>query len=112
MNVTVGSAAHSDRFDSGLYSVAAIVCGWLTLIGRAVKASKRPFTFNGVKERVGAGKSRVMTWLTWLIMRDFFALAAAVLIIVGMALLAMFAFAVVTVGWLMVVLVVLFRQPA
>lgn len=81
----------------------------LTLIGRSARASKRPFTFNGVKERVGAGKSRVMTWLT---MRDFFALAAAVLIIVGLAPLAMFAFAVVTIGWLTVVLVVLFRQPA
>ena len=81
----------------------------LTPIGSAANASKRPFTFNGVKERLGAGKSRVMTWLT---MRDFFALAATVLIIVGLAPLAMFAFAVVTVGWLMVVLVVLFRQPA
>ncbi|HVR90141.1 MAG TPA: hypothetical protein VHG29_03465 [Novosphingobium sp.] len=84
----------------------------LTLIGRAAKASKRPFTFNAVKERVGAGKSRVVTWLIWLTMRDFFALAAAPLIIVGLAPLAMFAFAVVTVGWLTVVLVVLFRQAA
>lgn len=93
---------------AGGIAMALLAVG-LTLIGRAAKASKRPFTFNGVKERVGAGKSRVMTWLT---MRDFFALAAAVLIIVGLAPLAMFAFAVVTVGWLMVVLVVLHRQPA
>ena len=96
---------------AGGIAMALLALG-LTLIGRAARASKRPFTFNGVKERVGAGKSRVMTWLTWLIMRDFFALAAAVLIIVGLAPLAMFAFAVVTVGWLMVVLVVHFRQPA
>lgn len=96
---------------AGGISMALLAVG-LALIGRVAKASKRPFTFNGVKERVGAGKSRVMEWLTWLTSRDFFALAAAVLIIVGLAPLAMFAFAVVTVGWLTVVLVVLFRQPA
>lgn len=45
-------------------------------------------------------------------MQDFFALAAARLNIVGLAPLAMFAFAVVTVGWLTVALVVLFRQAA
>lgn len=45
-------------------------------------------------------------------MQDFFALAVALLNIVGLAPLAMFAFAVVTVGWLTVALVVLFRQAA
>jgi CDP-L-myo-inositol myo-inositolphosphotransferase len=87
-----------------------LLAAGLALIGRAARASKRPFTFNGVKERVGAGKSRVMTWLTWLTMRDFFALAAALLVIAGFAPFTMFAFAVVTTGWFAVVVAVMGRQ--
>ena len=93
-------------------AAGVLLAAGLALIGRKARTSKRPFTFNGVKERVGAGKSRVMTWLTWLTMRDFFALAAALLVIAGFAPFTMFAFAAVTAGWFVVVVAVLGRQAA
>ena len=93
-------------------AAGVLLAAGLALIGQRARASKRPFTFNGVKERVGAGKSRVMTWLTWLTMRDFFALAAALLVIAGFAPFTMFAFAVVTAGWFAGVVAVMGHQAA
>ena len=43
------------------------------------------FSFNGVKDHFSARRSKVMTVLTWITMRDFYALAGAVLVGLGMA---------------------------
>lgn len=69
-------------------------------------------TFNAVKDHFAARRSRVMTWLTWLTMRDFYAAAGAVLIAAGLAGVAMVALAVVAAGWLVVVLAVMLRKSA
>ena len=53
-----------------------------------------------------------MEWLTWLTMRDFFAFAGAVLIVAGLASFALYAFAIVAAGWLVVVIGVMARHSA
>ena len=84
----------------------------LTLIGFRGRKNEAGLTFNAVKEHFSAQRSRVMTWLTWLTMRDFFALVGAVLILAGFGPPALVLFAVVTTGWLAVVMAVMFRQAA
>ena len=69
-------------------------------------------TFNALKDRFSQRPSRLKQWLTWLTMRDFYALAGAVLIASGFAAFALYAFAVVAAGWLVVVLTVMTREPA
>lgn len=84
----------------------------LAVIGIGGPKDEAGLTFNAVKEHFSAERSRVMTWLTWLTMRDFFALVGALLIIAGFAPHALIVFAVVTAGWLAVVVAVLIRQAA
>ena len=84
----------------------------LALIGFRGRKNEAGLTFNAVKEHFSAQRSRVMTWLTWLTMRDFFALVGAALILAGFGPQALILFAVVTAGWLAVVTAVMFRQAA
>ncbi len=76
----------------------------LVLIGRRTKASGEPVNFEIIK--VHLRRSRLSSTLTecliMLTMRDFFAAAAAALILVGLTHWALFAFAIVTAGWLIV----------
>lgn len=83
----------------------------LWLIGRRSRSNAEGMTFNAVKDRLNRNPSRIRQWLTWLTMRDFYALAGAVLIASGLADFALFAFAVVAVGWLVVVVAVLPGEP-
>ena len=53
-----------------------------------------------------------MMWLTWLTMRDFFALAVAIAVVAGFAHVALIGFALVAAGWLVVVVSVMGRQAA
>jgi 1L-myo-inositol 1-phosphate cytidylyltransferase / CDP-L-myo-inositol myo-inositolphosphotransferase len=94
---------------AGAAGLAMLAAG-LTLIGFRGRKNEAGLTFNGVKEHFSAQRSRVMTWLTWLTMRDFFALVGAVLILAGFGPQALILFAVVTTGWLAVVMAVMFRQ--
>ncbi len=84
----------------------------LSLIGIRARRSGNQFTFNGVKDHVGASGSRIMRWLTWLTMRDFYALAAVLFVIAGQAAAGLVAFGVVAAGWLAVVLAVSWRTAA
>lgn len=83
----------------------------LVLIGRRTKASGEPVNFEIIK--VHLRRSRISPALTecliMLTMRDFFAAAAATLILVGWTHWALFAFAIVTAGWLIVSTVMLLR---
>lgn len=81
----------------------------LTLIGLRARAQGGPFSFDVVKNHVRGRKSRVMQWLSYIAMRDFFAAAIAVLILLELAPYALIAFSVVTAGWLIVTLTVLMR---
>ena len=95
---------------AGTIGLIAMAIG-LWLIGRRSARQAEGMTFNAVKDRVNRKPTRIGQWLTWLTMRDFYALAGAVLIAAGFAAFALFAFAVVALGWLVVVVAVLRPQP-
>lgn len=95
----------------GAGGLACLACG-LTLLGWRARASGGPLTFNAVKDRFNTGRSRLRNWLTWLTMRDFYALAGALLILAGLAGPGLMMFASVAAGWLVVVIVTLARQPS
>jgi CDP-L-myo-inositol myo-inositolphosphotransferase len=84
-----------------------ILAAGMFLLGRFARANGGPFTFDGVKNHFRSQQSRVMRWLTWLTMRDFYAAAAAVLILAGFGPHLLVAFAVVATGWLLVTIAVL-----
>lgn len=84
----------------------------LWLLGRRGRKDGRGMTFNAVKDRLNQRPSRIKQWLTWLTMRDFYALAGAILIAAGFAAFAVYSFALVAAGWLVVVVAVMLREPA
>lgn len=84
----------------------------LTLLGLRSRVAGGPFTFNAVKDSFNTGQSRLRNWLTWLTMRDFYALAGALLILAGFAGPGLVMFASVAAGWLVVVIFTLARQPS
>jgi CDP-L-myo-inositol myo-inositolphosphotransferase len=84
----------------------------LLMIGAHAVASNRPFSFDAVKEHFGVRTSTVRQWLTWLTMRDFYAAAAAMLVILGLAAQMLVMFAIIAAGWLAISLVVLSRAGA
>lgn len=79
----------------------------LFLIGRQAGTDGTPFTFNAVKDHFRTSGSRLMQCLTWLTMRDFFAFAAVLFVVSGLAEAGLVIFATVAAGWLAVVLVVI-----
>jgi 1L-myo-inositol 1-phosphate cytidylyltransferase / CDP-L-myo-inositol myo-inositolphosphotransferase len=88
---------------AGAAGMAMMAFG-LFLIGRRAAKGPAPFSFNGVKDRVCAGGSRLGQWLTWLTMRDFYAFAAVFFVVSGYTEAGLLAFATAAVGWLAVVL--------
>lgn len=84
----------------------------LWVLGRRSRRSAEGMSFNALKDRLGRHPSRLRQWLTWLTMRDFYALAGAVLIATGFPAFALYAFAIVAAGWLVVVLWTMMREPA
>jgi len=112
-----GIAVHlwaSGHHQPALFGVAglAMLALGLTIIGRRARASGGPFSFDGVKQRVNANGSRIGQWLTWLTMRDFYALAAMVLVLCGLVIPALIVFSCVMAVWLVVVLATGARQTA
>ena len=93
----------------GVAGLTMLAAG-LFLIGRRARARDDSFTFDAIKHHFRARQSRVMKWLTWLAMRDFFAAAGAVLILVGLAPHALIGFTVFVTGWFLVTLTVLWSQ--
>lgn len=101
----------SDAALAGACGIVMLILG-LTIVGRRARSAPGGMHFNALKEHFAAKRSLLMQWLTWLTMRDFFALAGAVLVVAGFAPQAMYAFAIVAAGWLGVVLAVMMRQSA
>jgi 1L-myo-inositol 1-phosphate cytidylyltransferase / CDP-L-myo-inositol myo-inositolphosphotransferase len=91
---------------AGAGGLAMMALG-LFVIGRRAAKGPGPFTFNGVKDRVCAGGSRLGQWLTWLTMRDFYAFAAVVFVVSGFTEAGLLAFAAAAACWLAVVLFVM-----
>ena len=84
----------------------------LTIIGRRAHAGSEPFTFDGVKNALRARGTRLGQWLIWLTMRDFLALLAVVMVLLGWTEPALAGFALVMAGWLVVVIATGARQGA
>jgi CDP-L-myo-inositol myo-inositolphosphotransferase len=80
------------------------------LLGLSAILSGQPLTFDGLKDKLAQDRSRFMKWLTWLAMRDFYALAAAVLIVCGLVVPSVYIFTTIVSGWLVVVIASLARQ--
>lgn len=93
---------------AGAIGLALMALG-LFLIGRRARRNGGSLSFDVVKDHLRDKKSTLMQWLTWLTMRDFYAAAAASLVIVGLASEMLFIFAFVTAGWLVVTLSVLLK---
>lgn len=106
--VNLGMAGDRIAASAGATGLLLLAFG-LFLIGRRAKALGQPVNFDVIKVHFRKRKSAVMEWLIWLTMRDFFAAAGALLILVGGARQALFAFATVAAIWLMVVVNVLLR---
>lgn len=86
------------------------MCGLMLgtfLLGLSAERRRGVVDFESVKQQVSRQNSRLMQWLTWLTMRDFYAFAAALLIALGLVVPAVMAFATVVTGWLVVVLALL-----
>jgi len=106
--VNLGMAGDRTAASAGATGLLLLALG-LLLIGRRAKALGQPVNFDVIKVHFRKRKSAVMEWLIWLTMRDFFAAAGALLILLGDARQALFAFASVAAIWLMVVVNVLAR---
>ena len=86
----------------GLIALLGFVFGTV-LLGYNARRHRGVIDFNSVKRLTGGQNSHVMQVLTWLTMRDFYAFAALVLIGLGFAVAAVWAFAIIVAGWLIVV---------
>lgn len=100
---------HEAAAAAGCVGLVLLALG-LTLIGRRARAGDEPFSFDVVKRLVLARGSRIGRWLTWLTMRDSFALLFVLVILAGFAAPALGLFAAATAAWLGVVIVTLRRQ--
>lgn len=94
---------------AGLASLMLLATG-LWLIARNGRSRGAILTFDAVKERVLEHPSPIRRILTWITMRDFFALVVALAIVAGFAHLILFAFAIFAAGWLAVVVTVMHRR--
>ena len=103
--VVINLYSQGDRLTAAtaLVALGGLAFGTV-LLGIAARRQHGGIDFNSVKQLVAPERSRVMQVLTWLTMRDFYAFAAAVLIVVGMVVPAVWAFAIMVAGWLVVVL--------
>jgi CDP-L-myo-inositol myo-inositolphosphotransferase len=109
----IGGVVANLRF-SGHTQVAAIgaiglgeMALGLLLLGLQARRSGGNFTFDLVKNQFGKRPSKLKKWLTWLTMRDFYALAGFVFVASGLAAIGLVSFAIVATGWLIVVCTVL-----
>lgn len=100
---------HSSAAIVGAAGLALMALG-LLLLGQRARSPGRQFTFNAVKEDLGAGQSSFLQWLIWLTMRDFYAFAAVLFVLCGLAVPGLIAFGMVATGWFVVILGVLGRR--
>lgn len=116
--VAINLQMQGDQFSAriGFTGLALLAIG-LILIGRASAKSNAPFSFDVVKEHYRARSgdsqpSRLLQGLTFLTSRDFFALAFALLIAIGMAAQVLALFAIAAAGWLVAVILALVPKHA
>lgn len=111
LGVTVNVALAGDRLaaSAGGIALVALAAG-LALIGRRARATRQPLNFDVVKGHLRQrSHTMVMDCLIHLTMRDFYALACALLILAGFTHFVLLAFATVAIGWFGVTAFVLAR---
>lgn len=108
VTINLGISGDVSAALAGMAGLVMLASG-LFLIGRRAKTSGQPVNFDVIKVHFRKRRSKVMQWLIWFTMRDFFAAAGALLILVGWTRGALFAFATVAAGWLTVTLTILLR---
>lgn len=82
------------------------------LLGCFAVANREPVTFNVVKDHFARRRNGLKTVLTYLTMRDFYALAAVVLIAAGLGKAGIYMFTTIVAGWLIAVTVTLWKMQA
>jgi phosphatidylglycerophosphate synthase len=88
---------------AGLCGFAALGCGFF-LVGQMAQRKGVDFTFDAMKSELGQERSRAMRTLTYFAMRDFYAAAAAIMVIFGLAGELLVVFALVAAAWLLLVI--------
>lgn len=114
LTINLGIQGRHIAAAAGAEGLAMLTLG-LILIGRRAHLRGGPFTFDAVKDHFRAKPSRLMQVLTWITMRDFFAAAGAVSILLGLASETLIIFAIAATIWLAITLSVLLRthkEPA
>jgi CDP-L-myo-inositol myo-inositolphosphotransferase len=82
----------------------------LFMLGLRTRGTGQQLTFNELKDRFRERPSAVKRWLTWLTMRDFYALAGVAFVVTGFAHVGLVMFAVIATGWLAAVLTLAMRK--
>jgi 1L-myo-inositol 1-phosphate cytidylyltransferase / CDP-L-myo-inositol myo-inositolphosphotransferase len=101
----IGGVSWNVYAHGGVEAGLAGACGFAflalgsALLGVQSRKDGGPFTFDALKHRFRARPTRLKQWLTYLTMRDFYALAACLAILAGGAEFALFAFALAAAGW-------------
>ena len=110
VTVNVGLSGDTYGAFAGVIALVTLTSG-LLLIGRRADAIGEPTNFDVIKRhfREKERRSLLMESLIHLTMRDFFALACAVMILAGLTQWLLFAFAGVASAWLLVSAIVLLR---
>ncbi len=108
VTVNLGQQGHRLAAAASVASFLMLATG-LLLIGLRTSAMGGPFTFDLIKHHVRRRDTRLTRWLTFLTMRDFIALACAVLILAGLGPHTLVGLALGVAVWLAVTLAVLFR---
>lgn len=103
------AAGHRDAALAGALGCAILAAGSAMLAWQS-RHDGGSFTFDALKTRFRERPSRLKQWLTYITMRDFYALAACVAILVGLAEAMLFTFAIVAAGWICVLLWTLFLR--
>lgn len=108
VTVNVGLAGDASGAVAGSVALVTLAAG-LLLIGRHANAQGEPMNFDVIKRHFRSGQkpSRLMECLIHLTMRDFFAAACAIMVVVGYTHLLLLAFATIALGWLAVTVTVL-----
>ena len=89
-----------------------ILAAGKVILGRQARRDGGDFTFNALKDRFRQRPSPFKQWLIWITMRDFYALAACLIVVFGGAAILLHAFAVVAAGWFAVLFATLRRERA
>jgi CDP-L-myo-inositol myo-inositolphosphotransferase len=108
VTVNVGFAGDASGAVAGSIALVTLAAG-LLLIGRHARTMGEPMNFDVIKRhfRSKGRASRLSECLIHLTMRDFFAAACAIMVVLGYTHLLLFAFATISLGWLAVTATVL-----